>query len=42
VIACLEDPALIEKIRTHLSEQGTRQQMDRLPERRAPPVSRFA
>ena len=38
VIACIEDPALIEKILTHLQEKATAAETGLLPESRAPPV----
>ena len=37
VIACIEDPGVIEKILTHLNEKAASTQTGRLPESRAPP-----
>ena len=37
VIACIEDPAVIEKILTHLDEKGASEIASRLPPSRAPP-----
>jgi len=38
VIACIEDPVVIEKILTHLKEKAPTAAAVRLPESRAPPV----
>jgi len=37
IIACIEDPAVIEKILTHLNKKATGAEPARLPESRAPP-----
>lgn len=37
VIACIEDPVVIEKILKHLNEKQTFAGADLLPESRAPP-----
>jgi len=37
VIACIEDPAVIQKILDHLKEKGECQDAVRLPETRGPP-----
>ena len=37
VIACIEDPVVIEKILTHLDEKAAVTETIRLPECRAPP-----
>ena len=37
VIACIEDPVVIEKILTHLDEKVSSAETGRLPESRAPP-----
>jgi hypothetical protein len=37
VIACIEDPVVIEKILTHLNEKAASAATGLLPERRAPP-----
>ena len=37
VIACIEDPAVIEKILTHIDEKGASEMASRLPPSRAPP-----
>ena len=37
MIACIEDPVVIEKIRTHLKEKVPAARPIRLPESRAPP-----
>lgn len=39
VVACIEAPAVIQKILTHLKEKAEPQEPNRLPESRAPPVS---
>ncbi|OGC90227.1 MAG: transposase, partial [candidate division Zixibacteria bacterium RBG_16_53_22] len=41
VIACIEDPAVIQKILTHLSEKGPPQATGLLPSVRAPPTGLF-
>ena len=41
VIACIEDPAVIQKILTHIDPQEPRQWMGRLPQGRAPPAGLF-
>jgi len=41
VIACIEDPAVIQKILTRLDKQTPRRWTDRLPQGRAPPASLF-
>jgi Putative transposase len=41
VIACIEDPVVIEKILTHLDKKGTAQETGLLPQGRAPPAGRF-
>ena len=41
VIACIEDPAVIEKILTHLQEKVVPGPNDLLPQRRAPPAGLF-
>jgi len=41
VIACIEDPAVIEKILDHLKDKGAAAQPMPLPRCRAPPVSVF-
>lgn len=38
VIACIEDPVVIKKIRTHLNEKAASAEPAQLPESRAPPV----
>jgi hypothetical protein len=37
IIACIEDPVVIEKILTHLDKRGTPTEIPRLPPCRAPP-----
>jgi hypothetical protein len=37
IIACIEDPAVINKILTHLDSKNASAQPDRLPPARAPP-----
>jgi len=37
VIACIEDPVVIEKILTHLDEKGASVEASRRPRCRAPP-----
>ena len=37
VIACIEDPVVIQKILDHLQEKGACQDAVRLPESRGPP-----
>jgi hypothetical protein len=37
VIACIEDPVVIEKILSHLSEKASSTETTLLPESRAPP-----
>mgnify|MGYP007022265359 CR=1 FL=1 len=37
VIACIEDPVVIQKILDHLKEKGAFQDVVRLPGNRAPP-----
>ena len=37
VIACIEDPVVIQKILNHLKEKGEYQDAFRLPESRGPP-----
>lgn len=37
IIACIEDPVVIEKLLDHLKEKGEYQDAVRLPERRGPP-----
>ena len=37
IIACVEDPEVIEKILNHLNEKSTRVDSNRLPETRVPP-----
>jgi hypothetical protein len=41
VMACIEDPAVIQKILTHLDKQEPSQSAGRLPQGRAPPASLF-
>ena len=41
VIACIEDPAVINKILTHLQEKVVSGPNDRLPPCRAPPAGLF-
>jgi hypothetical protein len=41
VIACIEDPAVIEKILTHLQEKVVSGPKDLLPQSRAPPAGLF-
>ena len=41
IIACIEEPDVIEKILTHLDKQGTSTDVARLPPCRAPPQSSF-
>jgi hypothetical protein len=41
VIACIEDPAVIEKILAHLQEKDTSVPTSLLPESRAPPADLF-
>lgn len=41
IIACIDDPVVIEKILTHLKEKALSVDPVRLPESRAPPVGLF-
>ena len=41
VIACIEDPVVIQKILNHLKEKGEYQDAFRLPESRGPPQTRL-
>ena len=41
VIACIEDPVVIQKILNHLKEKGAYQDAVRLPESRGPPQTRL-
>jgi hypothetical protein len=41
VIACIEDPVVIDKILTHLREKETPDPAGLLPESRAPPSDLF-
>ena len=41
IIACIEDPVVIEKILTHLDKKDTPQGTGLFPEGRAPPASLF-
>jgi len=41
VIACIEDPNVINKILTHLKKKDERQDAVRLPESRGPPQARL-
>ena len=41
VIACIEDPVVIQKILNHLKEKGEYQDAVRLPESRGPPQTRL-
>jgi len=41
VIACIEDPTVIEKILTHLEKELAREPAALLPEGRAPPADLF-
>ena len=41
VIACIEDPAVIQKILAHLAKKDTTRATGPLPQGRAPPVSLF-
>jgi hypothetical protein len=41
VIACIEDPAVIQKILTHLDKQGPQREVGRLPQGRGPPTGLF-
>jgi hypothetical protein len=41
VIACIEDPVVIQKILDYLDQQEARQWTGRLPQGRAPPVGLF-
>jgi len=38
VIACIEDPVVIQKIRTHRREKAAPESLRRLPSARAPPA----
>ena len=41
IIACVEDPAVIDKILQHLAEKETGEKSARLPPSRAPPLGLF-
>ena len=41
VIACIQDPAVIDKILTHLQEKVVPDPKDLLPQSRAPPAGQF-
>jgi len=41
VIACIEDPVVIDKILTHLQEKVASGPQDLLPQSRAPPAGLF-
>jgi hypothetical protein len=41
VIACIEEPVVIQKILNHLKEKGDYQNAFRLPESRCPPQTRI-
>jgi len=41
IIACIEDPAVIEKILTHVKEKAAPEPVGLLPEGRAPPPVRL-
>lgn len=41
VITCIEDPAVIEKILTHLKEKAAPEPLTLLPSARAPPTALF-
>ena len=41
VIACIQDPAVIDKILTHLQQKGIPDPNDLLPQSRAPPAGLF-
>jgi hypothetical protein len=41
IIACIEDPVVIEKILTHLNKKDTPQGTGLFPEGRAPPAGLF-
>jgi hypothetical protein len=41
VIACIEDPAVIQKILTHLKEKTAPESLSLLPSVRAPPAGLF-
>ena len=41
VIACIQDPTVIEKILTHLQQKGVQDPNDLLPQSRAPPAALF-
>lgn len=41
VIACIEDPVVIQRILNHLKEKGEHQDAVRLPESRGPPQTRL-
>jgi hypothetical protein len=41
VIACIEDPAVMQKLLNHLKEKGEYQDAFRLPESRGPPQTRL-
>ena len=41
VIACIEDPVVIQRILNHLKEKGECQDAFRLPEGRGPPQTRL-
>ena len=41
IIACIEDPVVIEKILTHLDAKGTAAEATRRPLCRAPPQTRL-
>jgi len=42
IIACIEDPAVIEKILDHLKDKAASAEPKPLPRSRAPPVGLFA
>jgi hypothetical protein len=41
IIACIEDPAVIQKILTHLKEKAAPELVSLLPSVRAPPTGLF-
>ena len=41
IIACIDDPVVIEKILTHLDQEGASAEVSRQPRCRAPPVDLF-
>jgi len=41
IVACIEDPVVINKILTHLQEKAPVAEMCQLPEGRAPPAGLF-